>query len=461
MRQRIHWQTVFAAVFAFVLFYGCRAQPAAPAIAPAAVPQTTTAPATSAPTSEPTTAAEPTTLTVWWISESKEYSDTIRKLFDEYEKANPGTVIKSTFYPYNDILTAAGPAFEAKTPPDLIFTDPAPPALPNYIKAGYVIDLTDLAAEHKWNERLVPGMLDFYTPIHGGKVHGIPFSPSVRGFFYNKKIMDEIGGQVPTTVEELTALAEKAKKAGYAAFGLGNQTYWSSEYYWLNHAYQGLANGDWQAFVQNNMTCKPGVPWDGDAVKNALDQLLAWNKAGYFNTGYQGIDETDVHTEFAKGKMLMYYFNAGSQNGALAADKTPFEIGFFNFPALTKGKPLLSMSDPGALMAIPTDGKHREQVIALMDWLLSPKVGKELAQNGIIPAHRTDFADVKLPVPWMKEELDALSAQTPISWQNWLVPGFGDVTGPEVQKLLAGETTTDKTLALFKDKYEEGCKSKN
>lgn len=458
MKQSIRWGIVLFVALAFVLVVGCAAPTA---IAPTAVPPTAATAPTVAPTLAPTAAPEPTTLNVWWISESEEYSNTVRQLFDEYQTLHPQVTIKSTFYPYNDIIAAAGPAFEAKTPPDLLFTDPAPPALPNYIKAGSVIELTDIAAEHNWNDRLVPGMLEFYNPIHGGKLHGIPFSPSVRGFFYNKKIMDEIGGKVPATLDELNALAEKAKAAGYEPFGLGNQTYWSSEYYWLNHAYQGLASEDWQAFVQNNMTCQPDVPWDGAAVKNALDQLVAWNKAGYFNEGYQGINETDLHNEFSKGKMLMYYFNAGSQNGALQADKPDFEIGFFNYPALESGKPLLSMSDPGALMAIPTDGKQRDQVIDLMDWLLTPEVGKTLAQNGIIPAHKTDFADVKLPVPWMKDELDALGAQTPISWQNWLVPGFGDVTGPEVQKLLAGETTTEAVLTVFKEKYAEGCKTKN
>jgi hypothetical protein len=65
---------------------------------------------------------------------------------------------------------------------------------------------------------------------------------------------------------------------------------------------------------------------------------------------------------------------------------------------------------------------------------------------------------VTLPVPWMQDELDSLAKQTAVGWQNWVVPGFGDITGPEVQRLLAGETSVDDVLKVFEAKYKEGCK---
>lgn len=463
-RRRLN-RILFALLVISALALAACAPVAAPPAAPAAQP--TTAPAaqpTTVPAAQPTTAPAATTapaggteLDVWWVTSSPEYSDVLRGIFDQYEAAT-GNKVKSTFYSYNDMVAAGAPALESGNPPDVMFTDPSPPVIPNYIKAGQLVDLTATAEANHWADNLAPGMLDFYKPIHDNKVYGAPLSPAVRGFFYNKKIMDEIGGKVPTTFEELVALAEKAKAAGYIPFGLGNNTSWSSEYYWLNPTYLRWANEDWQKILADNMTCKAGVPWNGDAVKQSLQDLVAWNKAGYFNPGYEGIGETDVHLEFSKGKMLMYFYNAASQNVALKADNPDFEIGFFNFPALYPDKPLLSMSDPGNLMVIPSGSTHQKEALGFVEWMLSPQVGQTLAAAGIIPAHKADYSTVKLPVSWMQDELDELAKQTPAGWQNWLVPGFGDVTGPEVQRLLAGETTVDDVLAVFEQKYKEGCK---
>ncbi len=461
MNARRDWNKIALALLVVsALALAACAPVALPTAAPAAQPTAATAAtaAPSEPTDAPTTAAPAggTTLDVWWVTSSPEYSDALRAIFDQYEAAT-GNTINSTFYSYNDMVAAGAPALESGNPPDVMFTDPSPPVIPNYIKAGQLVDLTATAAEKGWADRLAPGMLDFYKPIHEEKVYGAPISPAVRGFFYNKKIMEEIGGTVPTTFEELVALAEKAKAAGYVPFGLGNNTSWSSEYYWLNPTYLRWANEDWQTILANNMTCKAGVPWNGDAVRQSLEDLVAWNEAEYFNPGYQGIGETDVHLEFSKGNMLMYFYNAASQNVALKADDPDFEIGFFNFPAIYPDKPLLSMSDPGNLMVIPTGSQNQEAAVGFVDWMLSPEVGQTLAAGGIIPAHKADYSTITMPVPWMQDELDELAKQTAAGWQNWLVPGFGDVTGPEVQRLLAGETTVDEVLAIFEKTYNEGC----
>jgi raffinose/stachyose/melibiose transport system substrate-binding protein len=406
---------------------------------------------------ESTSEASPVTLAVWWISSSPEYAETVRKLFDAYQEQHPLITIESTFYSYGDYVAAMGPALEAHQPPDLAFSDPSAPALPNYIEAGHIIDLTEIAAERGWAERLTPGMLDFYRPIHQGKVYGAPFNIALRGFFYNKEIMQKIGGQTPTTLAELDGLAQKAKEAGFVPFGLGNQTNWSSEYYWLNTAYGHLAAGDWQTFYNQSMGCQPGAAWSGDAVRKGIEQLVAWEQAGYFNEGYNAIGETDVHLEFAKGNMLAYYYNAASQNVALKNDAPGFEIGFFNFPAVTPQTPLLSMTDPGNVMIVPKESAHVDEALDLLNWLLDAEVGRTLAESGIIPAHKTDFSAVQLPVPWMADELKLAADQTPVGWLNWAVPGLGDVTGPEVQRILAGETTIDDALAQFQAKYDEAC----
>jgi len=115
------------------------------------------------------------------------------------------------------------------------------------------------------------------------------------------------------------------------------------------------------------------------------------------------------------------------------------------------------MSDPGNVLIVPTKSKHPDEAIELIDWLLQPEVGQMLAEAGILPAHNIDLANIELPVPWMPDELKALGEQIPFGWLNWTVSGLGDVTGPEVQRLLAGEISTDEALQSFQKTYDEAC----
>lgn len=400
---------------------------------------------------------EPINLNVWWVGGSPEMEKTIKNIFEYYQTLHPNISIKSNFLSYGDYVASMGPALEAGTQIDLASSDPFPPTLPNYIEGGYVTDLTEVAEERGWRDKVTPGMLDFYRPVHQDMIVGAPLVPALRGFFYNKTIMEEIGGEIPETVDELTALAQKAKDAGYIPFGLGNLTSWASEYYWLNLAYGYLASEDWKSWYEGTMSCTPGIDWSGEPIRKALEQFVAWEQADFFNEGYNAIGEGDVHLEFSRGNMLTYYYSSMSENSNLLADDPDFEVGFFSFPAVTPGTPLLNMSDPGNVMIVPTTAIYPEQAIELIDWLLSPDVGKMLVGQGIIPTHNIDMSDVETPIPWMSDQLVSLSQQTPLNWINWSVSGLGDVTGPEVQRLLAEEATLDEVLQKFQEAYDAAC----
>ena len=438
----------------FPLFAGCQGQTTT------SVPTSQPPPVGQEPTDTtipPTEVTEPIKLVIYWVSGGPVYVEVMNNIFKRYQELNPNIIIDITYYNYGDYVTVMGPALEAKTKIDLAFSDPFPPTLPNYIEGGYVTDLTNVAEENNWREKISPGFLDFYTTYYKGMVVGYPLTPALRGFFYNKNIMDEIGGKVPETVDELEDLANKALAAGYIPLGLGNQTNWSSEYYWLNLAYGYMASEDWESWYQGTMSCKPGISWSSEPIRKALERFLVWEKAGYFIDGYNAIAEGDVHREFSKGNMLMYYYSAMSENSNLQDDKPDFEIGFFNFPAVTPGTPLLNMSDGGNVFFVPTTAAHPKEAIDLLNWLLTKEVAEMLASAGIVSAINIDVSNIVKPIPWMDAELAGLKAQTPLNWINWSVPGLGDVTGPEVQRLMAGETTLDEVLLKFQDAYDQGC----
>jgi ABC-type glycerol-3-phosphate transport system substrate-binding protein len=268
--------------------------------------------------------------------------------------------------------------------------------------------------------------------------------------------MAQIGGTIPETVAELEALCDLAVAAEYICMGLGNLGAWGSEGYWINLAYNNLALGDYAGFTRGIFEGEPGVPWGGEEVGKALETFVEWEQKGYFNEEYNAIAENDIPQEFLRGDMLLLWYWS-EVNPTLTEANPEFAIGFFNFPQEYPDAPVLSLTGASSNWSIPIDAEHRDAGIEFMDFLLSAEAGQYLAGQGLMPILAADYSGVELPAPWVPEQLTALAEQTFMGWSNFSTPGLGGVTGPEVQKLLAGDTTIEEVLAAFQAAYEAGA----
>ena len=207
---------------------------------------------------------------------------------------------------------------------------------------------------------------------------------------------------MPTTLDEFEALLAKVKAAGYTPLAMGNLDKYGADYYWLNLALAYLAQGDWQSFTKGTMTQQAGVPWGGEAVRQAMTKLLEWRDKGYFNEDYASINSDDPNPDFLAGKAFAVS-NGANMNASLVG--TDFDIGFMNWPVVAAGAPNLVISDPGQILMLPKDSKHPEEALDVMDFLLTPEVGKIFAEAGLIPLHKLDLSTVTLPQPFVTDEL--------------------------------------------------------
>ncbi len=427
---------------------------------PTSAPAPTSAPPTAAPTVAPTAAPQVVTLTFWWLGTSPGQIAAVKQALDLYTKAHPTIKVEPSFYNYDDYSKAMPAALAAGNPPDFSFADPTAPNMPNYVAAGQILPIADLLKARGWEDKVQKGTITFYDPLYGDKSYGVPLIMALRGLIYNKKILQDVGGDVPKTLDEFDSLLAKVKAKGYTPLGMGNSEKWGSDYYWQSLMMLYLADGDWQGFVRGTMKQQPGVPWGGDAVRKGMAKFLEWKDKGYFNPDFASLGSDDIHKLFAQGKVFAYA-NGASQNASLIQDKPDFEIGFFNWPRVYPDKPLLTLSDPGNLLVIPKDSKHPKEAADVIDWLLSPDVGKIFAENGQIPLHKVDLGSVTLPVPLIKDELAAVSDQTQLGWLSYMAPpDFPDKEGSELQKLLARQSTLDKYMAFLQKLYDDTIKNK-
>ncbi len=423
---------------------------AAPTSAPASGAQSLGPSASSCPTAT----AAPVALNVWWIGTDPGITGAANQAMAAYHTANPQVTIKLTFYTYADYTQAMPAALAAGNPPDFTFGDPTAPNAPNYVKAGQLVELSQIVKDCGWADRLQPGVLQFYNPLYGGGTYGVPLASALRGIFYNKKILAAVGGQLPTTLDEFDTLLATVKAAGYTPLAMGNLDKYGADYYWLNLALAYLASGDWQSFTQGTMKQQAGIQWGGTAVRQAMTKLLEWRDKGYFNTDYAAINSDDPNAGFLAGKIFAES-NGANMNANIVAAGSGLDVGFMNWPVIVAGAPQLSISDPGSILMLPKASKNPNASLAVMDFLTTPAVGMIEAQNGLIPDQRLDLSTVTLPQPFIKDELAAAATQTPIGWLSYMAPGsFADREGSQLELLLAGKTTLDQYMTFLQTTYD-------
>lgn len=398
---------------------------------------------------------EELTLTVW----TRTPCETWEALFELYEEENPHITIENTCHgSYEDVVTAWPAALQAGNPPDVGMVDAGFPGLPAHVQVGWIRDLTDDFEERNWADRYVsPTTPDYWNSFsfYEGRIYTVPTVASVRGMYYNMDLLAELGAEVPESLDELETLCDTAIAAGFICLGLGNLGAWGTEGYWLNLFYNELALGDYEGFLRGIFEGDPGVPWGGDEVGQALETFVEWESRGYFNPEYNAIAENDIPAEFLRGDMVgLWYWS--EVNPRLVEAEPEFEIQFFNFPRTHEGAPILGLTNPSSNWAIPADAAHPEEAVAYLDWLLTSERAVWLLGQGLMPLLRVE-AGAELPAPWIPGQLDAAADQVFMGWLNFSTPGLGDFTGPEVQRLLVGDTTIDDVLAAFQAVYEEGA----
>lgn len=250
-----------------------------------------------------------TTLTVWHYFSA----DNQVQLMDDYaqmfEDANPGVTVENVFVPYDQMNSKLVSAAGSQTGPDI--------AVFNGAEASTLALGGALAP--------IDGYLDAYEDIDqlpesvihtiDGTRYAVQGYVNLLGLWYNAEILDEIGVEPPTTLDELEDAMAKAKDAGYAGITLS-----------------GLPNsqGEWQ-----------GYPWitaegfdyenlDADAMAAGLGRVRGWVENGWLSQEAVNWDQTVPFQTFAAGGVA-FAENGNWQMGTAEAD-ADFEYGVVPLP---------------------------------------------------------------------------------------------------------------------------------
>jgi multiple sugar transport system substrate-binding protein len=291
--------------------------------------------------------------------------------------------IELTVIPDQQVVTKLATAVQAGDVPDLMSFDLI--FMPDFMKAGFLVDLTDLLANDPNQAKVAQAFKDLAT--YDGKLYGTGFLPDVSILLWNKGLFKQAGldpEKPPTTLDEVYEYAKKIRALGPDIYGYylsgncgGCNIFTQAPSMWGSGAYLLPRDGDDKAL-------------EGPGVKEMLTHLNRMWTEGIIPEGAQGDTGANFQAIFETGKIGMQ----GSGNFAIAVLKANHPEIDFGIAFLPGIKPENASSFVGGdLIAIPVGAKNLDKAKEFVTWVLTDEAQlKGLAANNTLVA-RTDLVE--------------------------------------------------------------------
>ncbi|HPY93804.1 MAG TPA: extracellular solute-binding protein [Clostridia bacterium] len=386
--------------------------------------------------------AEDKVITLWHIQTQPPQQEVIEKAKARFEAANPGYKIDISVYQNDPYKTKIQVALAAGEEPD-IFPSWSGGTMIEYVLANQLFDMTPLMEKDNYKDLFMDAAIDQVT--YDGKIWGVPVeNVAVAMLFCSKSAFEDAGLEYPTTVAELEAVAEAFKAKGIAPFALANATKWTGSMY-----YMYLVNriGGAEVFMNAANRFKPDGFLD-PAFTQAGEIIQKWVKAGYFNEGFNGLDEDN-----GQSRMLLYTGNAamylmGSWFLATGASENPDfmqNVAIIPFPVYEGGA-----GDPTAVVGTVGDNfyhisancEHSEMAFEFLKTMMDEEGIQERLAVGKLPPVK----GLKVEDPNLQTILDVVSNASSVQlwYDQYMSPAMAELHKDTSQALFGLSMTPEE-----------------
>ncbi|WP_156408064.1 extracellular solute-binding protein [Ensifer sp. Root127] len=293
--------------------------------------------------------------------------DFINFALDEFAKAHPDIKLDVVAAEQSAYKTKLNTAMASGNPPDVFYTLPGG-FLNAFVNGGQMYALDADLAKDGWGDSFLESALA--QTSKDGHAYAVPVDVDSVVFWYDKALFAEKGWTVPSSYDELLALAETIKGAGIVPFALGNKDAWPATF-WFQYLEMRLkGSGVVSAFV--NKDAKAAL---GDEATKALEHVAALSSKGYFPIGFNGMGDQEANMLFLNGQAAMM-LNGTWQIGASADAPEGFELGYFAFPTVKDGSGDQSdvLAGVAATFGISQKAENKADAVTLLKFLTSSQV---------------------------------------------------------------------------------------
>ncbi len=368
-----------------------------------------------------------------------------QKIIPAFEAANPGIKVKFNPVPNVSYTPTLWENLKAGKAGDLITCRPFDDSLALF-KAGHLAELTEMAGMENFPSfAQAPWQTD-----SGAQTFCVPMASVIHGFFYNKKIFNELGISVPQTREQFFTVLDKVKADGrYIPLSMsGSESWVASEL-----GYQNIGPNYWKGEDGRLALINGQEHLDDSQYVKVFEELARWR--AYLGEDGELRDYGTSNELFTSGKAALYV--AGSWEIAPFTDKVDF--GVMRPPVAKQGDGCFFTDHTDIGMGMNPASKNPQAAMAFLQWLTTPEFA-ELYTNSLpgFFSLSNHFFDVTNPaaremMEWRDQCDSTIRAATQILSRGQ--PKLGDELAEVSQAVLVGKMTP--TAAA--ERLEQGLKS--
>ncbi|AKB07931.1 bacterial extracellular solute-binding family protein [Vibrio cholerae] len=367
-----------------------------------------------------------------------------QKIIPVFEAANPGIKVKFNPVPNVNYTPTLWENLKAGKAGDLITCRPFDDSLALF-KAGHLAEITEMAGMENFPSfAQAPWQTD-----SGAQTFCVPMASVIHGFFYNKKIFNELGLSVPQTREQFFTVLDKVKVDGrYIPLSMsGSESWVASEL-----GYQNIGPNYWKGEDGRLALINGQEHLDDSQYVKVFEELARWR--AYLGEDGELRDYGTSNELFTSGKAALYV--AGSWEIAPFTDKVDF--GVMRPPVAKQGDGCFFTDHADIGMGMNPASKNPQAAMAFLQWLTTPEFA-ELYTNSLpgFFSLSNHFFDVTNPaaremMEWRDQCDSTIRVATQILSRGQ--PKLGDELAEVSQAVLVGKMTP--TAAA--ERLEQGLK---
>lgn len=347
--------------------------------------------------------------------------------------------------PVEDYLTEYKLAFDGGEAPDVVYVDDTTQVLLE--RYNYLMDITEYVDAYGWKDLALGGILEYQNARHEGQYYSAAQNSNPRVCWYNTNIFDELGLAVPTTLDELDAVCETIKNAGYIPFESDPTTLlWiMGELVFDYTPYEDVKQ--WYYLEDTTDAMQEG--W-----LKAAEKIEEWIDKGYFRPEILSLDTTNAFMMFAGGTSAMFYCS-GDISGYFGAYVDGFTVGAFQFPTAEAGdeKVIVSGAHSGWAVNSDIDSSKLGAALEFINMFYTEEVNAIWIRAGYFSSLDYDISDIAVDDAYRAAAGASENTQIGFFLDN-AETGLLDKMLTLNQSLLLGDVTPEDYVAQLDAAYE-------
>lgn len=299
-------------------------------------------------------------------------------IIDEYMAENPNVTIEVEALDEESYKTKFK-AYAMNGMPDVVSIWGQPSFLDEVLDSGVLAELN----ESDYSDYgFVSGSLDGFKK--DGKLYGLPRNTDIMVFYYNQKMFEDNGWEVPTTYDELLDLGNKINAAGIVPVAMDGGDGWVLACYM-----QDLMVRLEQTPAAKVSDAIANANFQDELFTNAAQLLQDTAASGLFQTGFDSQDYGTAQNLFTNGQAAMFYMGSWETSMALNEDipeDVRENIRAFVMPSVDGGKGTQTdlAAWNGGGYAISSESEQKEEAVKFLNYMYQPdKLSKYGWEDGV------------------------------------------------------------------------------